>query len=384
MSVAGIYIHVPFCRARCSYCDFATGMYESDLADRYVRMLVKEFKAWNEVREPAAVDTIYFGGGTPSLLAPAQIEKILQAVRDRFEVSDEAEITVEINPGDGGSSAAARQETFREFRRLGINRASFGAQTFDDEQLRRLGRTHAARDIGETFSLLREAGFANINFDLIAGLPGQTLTGWQRNLDQALALRPQHLSLYLLDIHEGTPLADQIRRGAQPAPDDDLAAEMYRVMIERVCGAGYEHYEISNFCLSGFESRHNSKYWNGAPYYGFGCSAHSYDGARRRWADERDAGNYTESLESNRSAIVEGTVLSDADARAESMFLGLRMMRGLDARSFADRFGADPREEYKDDLARFCEAGLIEVDGELIRLTPNGALFSNEVFAAFV
>src|SRR6266705_3542902 len=198
MSVAGIYIHVPFCRARCSYCDFATGMYETGLADRYVRALVKEFRSWNEV-QPARVDTIYFGGGTPSLLAPAQIEKILQAVRDLFEVSDEAEITLEINPGDGGSSAAVRQETFREFRYLGVNRASFGAQTFDDKQLRQLGRTHAARDIGETFSLLREAGLANINFDLIAGLPGQTLAGWQGNLDQALALRPQHLSLYLFD-----------------------------------------------------------------------------------------------------------------------------------------------------------------------------------------
>jgi len=384
MSVAGIYIHVPFCRARCSYCDFATGMYESDLADRYVRMLVKEFKAWNEVREPAAVDTIYFGGGTPSLLAPAQIEKILQAVRDRFEVSDEAEITVEINPGDGGSSAAARQETFREFRRLGINRASFGAQTFDDEQLRRLGRTHAARDIGETFSLLREAGFANINFDLIAGLPGQTLTGWQGNLNQALALRPQHLSLYLLDIHEGTPLADQIRRGAQPAADDDLAAEMYRVMIERVCGAGYEHYEISNFCLPGFESRHNSKYWNGAPYYGFGCSAHSYDGARRRWANERDAGNYAGLIEKGESAIKERTDLSEADARAESLFLGLRLMKGLYFSDYQSRFGVDLREQYDEDLVRLRAAGLIEINKELLRLTPRGALMSNEVFSTFV
>src|SRR6266567_7015163 len=380
MSVAGIYIHVPFCRSRFSFFFFSPVMYESYLADRYVRMLVKEFKAWNEVREPAAVDTIYFGGGTPSLLAPAQIETILRAVRDRFEVLDEAEITLEINPGDGGASATARQETFRRFRRLGVTRASFGAQTFDDEQLRRLGRTHAARDIGETFSQLREAGFANINFDLIAGLPGQTLAGWQRNLDQALALRPQHLSLYLLDVHEGTPLADQIRRGAQPEPDDDLAAEMYRVMIERVCGAGYEHYEISNFCLPGFESRHNSKYWNGAPYYGFGCSAHSYDGARRRWANERDAGNYVEMIDQNSSPIVERTSLSDQDARSESIFLGLRLMRGIDLQKYESRFGRHLREEYNGELDRLSEAGLIEIDEGLLRLTTRGALLSNEVF----
>jgi len=358
-------------------------MYETGLADRYVHALVKEFRSWNEV-QPARVDTIYFGGGTPSLMAPAQIETILRAVRDRFEVLDEAEITLEINPGDGGASATARQETFRKFRRLGVTRASFGAQTFDDEQLRRLGRTHAARNIHETFSQLRSAGFANINFDLIAGLPGQTLAGWQRNLDQALALRPQHLSLYLLDVHEGTPLADQIRRGAQPAPDDDLAAEMYRVMIERVCGAGYEHYEISNFCLPGFESRHNSKYWNGAPYYGFGCSAHSYDGARLRWANERDILNYVGVIEKGKSPIIERTNLSEADARAESLFLGLRLMKGLYFGDYQSRFGADLREQHDADLVRLRDAGLIEINEELLRLTTRGALMSNEVLSTFV
>ena len=378
MKHAGVYIHIPFCRSRCSYCDFATGMYESALTEKYVGAVAKEIREWNEV-EPEDVDTIYFGGGTPSLLSPNQVQQILDAVHHRFNVIGGAEVTLEMNPGPELWS-----KKLRELRHLGVNRASFGAQTFDDDQLRRLGRTHTSDDIRNTFGHLREAGFDNINFDLIAGLPGQTLDGWVRNLDEALALRPEHLSLYLLDIHEGTPLADQIRRGMHPTPDDDLAAEMYARMLDRVRQAGYEHYEISNFCLSGLESRHNTKYWTGAPYYGFGCSAHSYDGRFRRWSNERDVARYTESLESNRSAIVEGTVLSDADARAESMFLGLRMMRGLDARSFADRFGADPREEYKDDLARFCEAGLIEVDGELIRLTPNGALFSNEVFAAFV
>ena len=378
MKHAGVYIHIPFCRSRCSYCDFATGMYESALTEKYVSAVEKEIREWNEV-EPEDVDTIYFGGGTPSLLSPNQVQQILDAVHHRFSVIGGAEVTLEMNPGP-----ELWGKKLRELRHLGVNRASFGAQTFDDDQLRRLGRTHTSDDIHATFRHLREAAFDNLNFDLIAGLPGQTLDGWVRNLDEALALRPDHLSLYLLDIHEGTPLADQIRRGMHPTPDDDLAAEMYARMVDRVRKAGYEHYEISNFCLSGLESRHNTKYWTGAPYYGFGCSAHSYDGRFRRWSNERDVARYAESLESNRSAIVERTVLSDADARAESMFLGLRMMRGLDARSFAARFGADPREEYKDDLARFCEAGLIEVDGELIRLTPNGALFSNEVFAAFV
>jgi oxygen-independent coproporphyrinogen-3 oxidase len=379
---AGIYLHIPFCRSRCSYCDFATGMYESDLAERYVRALVREIEQWTEVQNPWPVDTVFFGGGTPSLLAPEQLARILKAVRDRFDVRDDAEITLELNPGDGGESAAARLETILEFRRLGINRASFGAQTFDDRELKQLGRTHSADDITSTFHHLREAGFRNINFDLIAGLPGQTMSGWQRNLAAALRLQPEHLSLYLLDVHEGTPLADQIRKGMRPKPDDDLAAEMYRTMIDEVTAAGYEHYEISNFCRPGFESRHNTKYWSGDPYYGFGCSAHSYDGGRRRWANERDLAKYADLIENHQAPIVERTDLNEEDARSESIFLGLRLMRGLDLIEYRSRFGSNLRDDYDLDLARLREAGLIEIDERLLRLTRRGALLSNEVFAA--
>src|SRR6266550_1313622 len=382
MNHAGVYLHIPFCRSRCSYCDFATGMYEGELAERYVISLIKEITRWREVNSPSAVDTIYFGGGTPSLLMPSQIERILKAVHDRFQIVGGAEVTIELNPGDGGTSAAAKQETMREWRRLGINRASFGAQTFDDRELKQLGRTHSAADISSTFQQLREAGFANINFDLIAGLPGQTLDGWKRNLEGALKLRPEHLSLYLLDVHEGTPLADQIKSGMRPKPDDDLAAEMYVTMIEEVCSAGYEHYEISNFCLPGFESRHNTKYWSGATYYGFGSSAHSYDGDRQRWANERDAAKYVEMIEKHESPIVERTSLSDQDARSESIFLGLRLMRGIDLEKYETRFGKNLRSEYNGELDRLVEAGLIEIDGQSLRLTERGALLSNEVFAA--
>jgi oxygen-independent coproporphyrinogen III oxidase len=382
MNHAGVYLHIPFCRSHCSYCDFATGMYEGELADRYVNFLIGEITGWNEVDSPAAVDTIYFGGGTPSLLKSAQIERILKAVRDRFQLVDGAEVTLELNPGDGGASAAARQETMREFRRLGINRASFGAQTFDDRELKQLGRTHSSADIPATLQHLRAAGFGNISFDLIAGLPGQTLSGWQRNLDEALKLRPEHLSLYLLDVHEGTPLADQIRSGMRPQPDDDLAGEMYQLMLAEVSAVGYQHYEISNFCLPGFESRHNTKYWAGAPYYGFGCSAHSYDGARRRWANERDTAKYVDLVEQETSPVVERTELNDEEARSESIFLGLRLMRGLNLQSYRSRFGSDLRDEYNSELAQLCDAGLIEIDRELLRLTARGALLSNEVFAA--
>ncbi len=376
MSRAGVYIHIPFCRSRCSYCDFATACYDRTLAERYVRTVAGEVSRWRELDQPKDIDTIYFGGGTPSLLSPLQVRRILEAVRDRFRVLDGVEVTMEMNPSELSA------EILKDFRRLGINRASFGAQTFDDRELRQLGRTHTSQDIGQTFSQLREADFENISFDLIAGLPRQKLDGWSRNLDAALALGPEHLSLYLLEVHEGTPLDNQIRRGFQPQPDPDLAAEMYRLMVERVCAAGYEHYEISNFCLPGFASRHNTKYWTGAPYYGFGCSAHSYDGQRRRWANERDTARYIELVESGDSPIAERIELKDNDCRAESIFLGLRMLRGISLGDFRARFGADLRDEQTDEIERLREAGLIEFNNDWMRLTPTGALLSNEVFAA--
>ena len=237
----------------------------------------------------------------------------------------------------------------------------------------------------QTIRFLRDAGFANVSFDLIAGLPRQTLEGWSRNLDQALALRPEHLSLYLLDVHEGTPLADQIKRGALPQPDDDLTAQMYELMLDKTHEAGYEHYEISNFCVQGYESRHNTKYWTGEPSYGFGCSAHSFDGSQKRWSNERDAARYTALIESGESPVVESFMLEDAEARAESIFLGLRLLqRGINLNEHRTRFGTDLREDYAEDLARLHEAGLIEVNDDLMKLTRHGALLSNEVFAAFV
>lgn len=380
MTHAGLYIHIPFCRSRCSYCDFATGLYQSELADRYVRALVDEIARSRNAG--AHVDTIYFGGGTPSLLTPIQLDLILSALHRQFEVENDSEITVEMNPG------TVTRDQLRAFRRSGVNRASFGAQTFDDAELAKLGRSHSTADTLKTFHELRAAGFDNVSFDLIAGLPGQTLAGWQRNIEQSLALEPEHLSFYLLEVHSGTPLADHIRRGLQPVPDEDLAAVMYEWMIERAAAAGYEHYEISNLCKPGFSSRHNTKYWTGAPYYGFGCSAHSFASApfghARRWSNERDVLRYVENVEQGTSPVIEEQELTEADLRAEALFLGMRMMRGVDVREYNELFGVDLRAEHASELDRFHEAGLVEFDGDLIRLTRNGALMSNEVFAAFV
>jgi oxygen-independent coproporphyrinogen-3 oxidase len=378
MTPAGIYIHIPFCRARCSYCDFATGAYESALAERYVRAVANEISTFQTVEDARDVDTIYFGGGTPSLLTPLQVERILEAVKERFRVERDAEVTMEMNPG------TLTLDTLREFRALGVNRASFGAQTFDDLELRRLGRTHTAEDVRRTISFLRQSGFTNVSFDLIAGLPAQTLSTWSRNLDETLSLSPEHLSFYILEVHEGTPLASQIERGMQPRPDDDLAAEMYRMMLQRSQAAGYEHYEISNLCLPGFESRHNTKYWTGETVFGFGCSAHSYDGAHTRWSNERDAARYTQLMEAERTPVVETVELDERAQRAESIFLGLRLMRGLNLAKHRAHFGRDLRQEYASELERLSDAGLIEFNGDLMRLTTHGVLLSNEVFATFV
>ena len=376
MTAAGLYVHIPFCSSRCSYCDFATGIYQTELAERYVCAVTREIKTAPLAGE--RVDTIYFGGGTPSLLAPSQLERILAALCDRFAVDADAEITLEINPG------SVDAEKLRDFRSLGVNRASFGAQTFDDAELAKLGRSHTSADTLETFASLRRAGFANVSFDLIAGLPGQTLAGWQRNIKQALALEPEHLSFYLLEVHSGTPLADHIRRGIQPVPDDDLAGVMYEWMLEQASRAGYEHYEISNLCRPDFQSRHNVKYWTGVPYYGFGCSAHSYDGQKRRWSNHSDVLQYVEKIEQGLAPVADEQQLSQTDVRAEALFLGMRLMRGIDLARYRESFGVDLRDEHREDLDRFFEAGLLELDGDLIRLTRTGALLSNEVFAAFV
>jgi len=376
MTAAGIYIHIPFCSSRCSYCDFATGLFQQELAERYVRALVVDIRLSRYSGD--IVDTIYFGGGTPSLLAPSQLESILATVHDCFKIDPHSEITLEINPG------SVNEEKLRAFRSLGVNRASFGAQTFDDAELAKLGRSHTTADTVKTFADLRGVGFENVSFDLIAGLPGQTLAGWERNISQALDLRPEHLSFYLLEVHSGTPLAEHIRRGIQPEPDDDLAGVMYQWMLQQAADAGYEHYEISNLCQPGFHSRHNVKYWTGEAYYGFGCSAHSYDGATRRWSNHRDVLKYVSVIENGESAVVDEQQLSQTDVRAEAVFLGMRLMQGVDLRRYRESFGVDLRDEHAEDLDRFCKAGLVELDGDLIRLTRTGALLSNEVFAAFV
>jgi oxygen-independent coproporphyrinogen-3 oxidase len=320
------------------------------------------------------IDTIYFGGGTPSLLAPEQVERVLAALRKRFPVLPDSEITMEMNP------ATVTPETLSAYREHGVNRASFGVQTFDDRALKLLARGHDSNDARSTFRMLRDAGFDNVSFDLIAGLPDQTLAAWASNLREAVAMEPEHLSLYLLEIHEGTPLAGQVRSGRQPRPDEELAAEMYELMTRTLAAAGYHQYEISNFARPGREARHNSKYWRLEPVYGFGVSAHSFDGAFR-YANERDTAAYVRLIEKLGSAEV---MREKIDPASEFVFLGLRMNSGIDLDDYRTRFGRDLISMFADELSRLAEAGLIDIRPARLRLTEKGMLYSNEVFETFV
>ncbi|QQS32329.1 MAG: radical SAM family heme chaperone HemW [Acidobacteriota bacterium] len=369
---AGVYLHIPFCKSRCSYCDFATDVYRSsDAVERYVAALCAEVgttcgSGWLN----ADIDTIYFGGGTPSLLEPEQVEKIINSVSSVFSVAECHEITMEMNP------ATVTPEKLAAYRELGVNRASFGVQTFNDRDLKLLARGHDANDARQTYRMLRDAGFTNISFDLIAGLPGQTMHDWQRNLDEAVAMSPEHISLYLLEIHESTPLAEQVRSGRRTPIDDELAAEMYEVMLDRLAAAGYAQYEISNFAKPGFESRHNTKYWALKPVFGFGVSAHSFNGSER-YANERDTAKYVEMIEASGSAE---TYREQIDLASETAFLGLRLTEGIEIAVYQEKFGIDLVKM----TASLAEKGLIETSAGRVRLTRRGMLFSNEVFAEFV
>ena len=374
----GIYIHIPFCKSRCSYCDFATDVYRTnDGVDRYVSSLCAEIKN-SKFKIKNLVETIYFGGGTPSLLTAGQLEKILNTLDEKFSFKENIEFTLEMNPG------TVSLEKLKDFKSLGVNRASFGVQTFDDRALKLLARGHDSEDARKTFELLRQSGFTNISFDLIGSLPNQTLADWEKNLDKALQLNPEHLSLYLLEIHEGTPLAEQIRSKRQPLPDEDLAGEMYQLMVEKVTAQGFKHYEISNFGKPGFQSKHNNKYWLSEPVFGFGVSAHSFDGNNKRWSNERDTKQYLSLIENNRSTVVTTEVLTKKQLSGEFAFLRLRLEKGLNLRDYQAKFGIDLKQRLAEDLQHFEKLGLIELKDERLRLTRKGFVFSNEVFALFI
>ncbi|MFL6213638.1 MAG: radical SAM family heme chaperone HemW [Blastocatellia bacterium] len=392
---AGIYIHIPFCARKCTYCAFNTTDYFEDLAARYVNAVRQEIQHWGERlahdhASRVSVDTIYFGGGTPSIIEADQLAPLVAACRESFNVAPDAEVTIEINP------STFTRDKIKGWLEGGINRASVGVQSFIDEELAALSRTHTAADARLTVTALREAGFENISLDLIAGLPGQSLADWRFNLEEALRLGPEHLSLYLLEVKEGTQLFAQLKRGQRPPPDDDTAAEMYRMICAATARAGFEQYEISNFARlepepwkgmgsapSRFRSRHNLKYWTGAAFYGFGCGAHSYDG-RARWVNRLKTDSYIAAVNERGEAIAERHELTDEDRATEALFMELRLSEGVALAAFRDEYGVDVLARYAGELPRLCEAGLIQITDERMMLTDKGRLLSNEVFVLLI
>ncbi len=341
------------------------------LIPQYVEALVKEIRSW--VRS-GKVDTIYLGGGTPTILDVEQLGNILEACGRAFDVASDAEITIEANPG------TITGPFLLQLRALGVNRLSLGVQSFDDRRLNELGRRHSATEAIEAFGLARNA-FDNVNIDLLYALPGQTLEEWQQVLEKALELKPDHMSLYPLTVEEGTPLAQEVALGNVMRPDPDLAAEMF-LLAEEMLG-DYDHYEISNWAISGKRCRHNLTYWKSLPYLGFGAGAHSYF-ERRRFSNLLSPIEYVQRLEGMDSPASQEEYIDEALEMAETIILGLRLSDGVSLMEFANRFGRDAVSLYGDEIGELVSLGLLFNDGSTIRLTNRGRLLGNQVFLRFL
>jgi oxygen-independent coproporphyrinogen-3 oxidase len=370
----GLYIHIPFCSAICNYCNFNRGLFDAALKEQYVAALLREIATQGD-GSPA--DTIYFGGGTPSLLEPVEIASIIEACRKRFTVDRDAEITMEANP------ETVTPERLMGFREAGVNRVSFGVQSFRDEELQRLSRLHSASRAAEAFAMARRAGFDNISLDLMMWLPQQTIAQWLESVDALIALGPDHASLYILELYPNAPLRDTMARSKWSLAPDDDAAEMYLEAMARLDAAGYEQYEISNVARSGRESRHNLKYWTDGEWLGFGCGAHS---TRRavRWKNLSSTTEYIAAVASGGQLGVERRELHGREALEEALFTGLRLTRGIDVHAVKIRYNADVWEIYGAELEPFREAGLLIYDGRLLRLSRAGMLLANEIMSQFL
>ena len=370
----GLYLHIPFCSSICNYCNFNRGLFESGLKDRYVDALEREIRA---AGSGAAADTIFFGGGTPSLLEPAEIARLVRACRTAFDVSRDAEVTLETNPE---TSTTERMAGFRE---AGVTRVSFGVQSFREAELKRLGRMHSVERAREALAEARRAGFDNISLDLMMWLPQQSAADWQESVESLIALGPEHASLYLLELYPNAPLKeDMARAGWSLAPDDD-AAEMYLWSMTRLEAAGYRQYEISNVARPGFASRHNLKYWRDEQWLGFGCGAHSTFGGAR-WKNVAATEDYVRRVQAGEPLAVERHELTPERRLEDALFTGLRLTEGLDLHHLDAAYGVDVWTRYGAALQPFVDAGLVCRDPGRIRLTREGMLLANEVMAVFV
>ena len=386
-----LYLHIPFCSLKCAYCDFNSYAGLDDLVEPYCDALISEMRLWGEVvGSGRPVSTVFFGGGTPSLLPLTQVERIMAALRASFALEPDAEVSLEANPG------TVHLAYLRGLRAAGVNRISFGVQSFHDGELAALDRIHSAEEAAQCYRWAREAGFQRINLDLIYGLSEQPMERWQQTLERAIHLAPDHLSAYALTVEEGTKLAYDIDRGRIPEPDGDMQAEMYEWSCERLTRAGYRQYEISNWARPGGECRHNLVYWRNGEWLGLGAGAHSHwAGLRfavvyspRRYielvnaaaAAALDAGPEPRQLLRRMSQVTYVEEQSPEAAMADAAILGLRLNEGLDLTDFEERYGKPVDAAYGPALNEMTSAGLLERVNGLLRLTARGRLLANEVF----
>ncbi len=384
MNRLGIYVQVPFCQTKCTYCNFHTGVVAKDRFAPYVAAVCREIREHERLLAAAGVqlldtlpesvvDTVYFGGGTPSLLEPDHLRQILEAINEAFGTGF-TEITLEADP-----------ETVEEWKaegwaKAGISRVSFGVQSFSDQELASAGRMHRREDVYKAVPILRREGIGNISFDLIAGLPHQTKESWKQSLVELVALEPEHVSVYLLEVDEGSRLGKEllaggIRYSAGAVPREDEMAEFYEMAQEVLAAAGYRHYEISNWAKPGFESRHNLKYWKREPYLGFGAGAHSFSGAQR-WANAHDAAMYASAIENGQLPVEQLETVTGEQALEEELFLGLRQLDGIDVGRIEREYGVALAPRFEP----LAKAGFVEREGNVVRLAEEKLSVSNEVF----
>ncbi|WP_241158425.1 radical SAM family heme chaperone HemW [Cohnella candidum] len=375
-----LYIHIPFCTNKCYYCDFNSYVAEGQPIDAYLDALELEMERTAAALPPERIETVFVGGGTPTVLNPVQMARFLASVRRHFPLAPGAEYTMEANPG---TTDPAKLEAMREG---GVNRISFGAQTFDNELLKRIGRIHEADDVVRSIANAKAAGFSNLSIDLMFGLPNQKLHHLQDSVSRALELDLPHYSLYSLKVEENTLFHRLYERGELPLPEEDEEVEMYRHLMERLGGAGYRHYEISNFARPGFESRHNTVYWRNEPYYGLGAGAHGYARGIRH-VNIKGVQPYIDAAQVKLPRLESHEVLPE-EAMEDFMMVGLRLLEGVRSADFEVQFGPGERLEvrFDDALRRLVGQGLLEKTEapEGFRLTAQGVMLGNEVFGAFL
>ncbi|MDD3631386.1 MAG: radical SAM family heme chaperone HemW [Atribacterota bacterium] len=374
----GLYIHIPFCLSKCPYCDFFSIVsHDDELKERYVSALINEIEIYGRKIKDMELISIYVGGGTPTVLEGEQLKEILSSCFYNFSVAEKAEITIEVNPGtiDG--------DKIKTIFRAGVNRISIGGQSFNDRVLKKIGRIHSKEDIMKTYQLARYAGFNNINVDLMFGLPGLSKREFEKTLKELMMLRPEHISLYALTIEQGTPFYEFIESGKARLPSDDFCSKLFVSAIDLFSGNGYEHYEISNFALTGKRCIHNELYWKNESYLGIGAGATSYLD-NKRYQNYRDLNQYINLLESGILPIRYQEILPLKERMAETIILKLRMMEGLNKDDFRKKFKVPVEKVFYTPLQTLQEQGLLADNGSNYLLTKKGILLANNVFTEFL